>query len=156
MGRTANPPYDLADLPPSGGLTHATTVAVGPNALLISGASGSGKSSLALRLMAFGASLIADDRTHLAPRNDGPPLASAPDAIRGLIEARGVGVLRVETKPAAPVAAILDLDVPETERIPPRRTTVLCGCELPLFHNADSPHFPAALLLYLRGGAREQ
>jgi len=41
---------------------HASCVAVDGKGLLITGASGSGKSALALQLMAFGAHLIADDR----------------------------------------------------------------------------------------------
>ena len=41
---------------------HASAVALGPVGLLIMGASGSGKSSLALELMARGAKLVADDQ----------------------------------------------------------------------------------------------
>jgi len=47
-------------------IRHATTVAVAGRGLMIEGPSGSGKSALALELMAFGAELVADDRTRVA------------------------------------------------------------------------------------------
>ena len=65
-------------------------------ALLILGASGRGKSALALGLMAAGATLVADDRTHLHARRRRQLVASAPAAIAGLIEARGIGILKAE------------------------------------------------------------
>ena len=127
----------------SGAVTlHASAVALGPRALLITGPSGSGKSGLALALMALGAALVADDRTHLVPQLDGPPLAVAPETIRGLVEARGLGLLAVEPAPPTPVAAVLDLTRTETERLPPRRMTTLLGTDLPLLHKSDSAHFP--------------
>ncbi|MDX5349528.1 MAG: serine kinase, partial [Paracoccaceae bacterium] len=43
-------------------IVHATSVAVDGRGLLILGPSGAGKSSLALRLIALGARLVADDR----------------------------------------------------------------------------------------------
>lgn len=131
---------------------HATTVAVGQAALLIQGPSGSGKSALALQMMALGARLIADDQTCLTPLPDGPPRASAPEALKGMIEARGMGILAVE--PAAPtrIAAVVDLGATETERLPPLRQTEVAGTSLPLFHKVESDHFPAALMQYLKGG----
>lgn len=67
-------------------------------AILLRGASGSGKSDLSLRLMAAGWYLVADDQTILSPSL--PPLpshmiaASCPPAICGLIEIRGFGILK--------------------------------------------------------------
>ncbi len=156
MGRSADDPIALTDLPGNGGVVHATTVAVGQRALLIVGASGTGKSSLALRMIALGAKLVADDRAVLRATADGPPVASVPPSIEGMIEARGVGLLRVNVAPPTRVGAVLDLDQTETDRLPPRRTVSICGCDIPLLHNADSPHFPAALMAYLRGGMVEE
>ena len=68
---------------------HATCVAWEGRAVLIRGASGAGKSSLGLELMAWGCGLVADDRTELWAR-EGRLMARCPVAIRGLIEARGV------------------------------------------------------------------
>ena len=47
----------------SSDILHATCVAFGANAVLILGAAGSGKSALALQLMALGCDLVSDDRT---------------------------------------------------------------------------------------------
>jgi len=44
---------------------HATTVAVNGRGVMIRGASGSGKSALALQMIAMGAELVSDDRTSL-------------------------------------------------------------------------------------------
>ncbi|MBC6407987.1 MAG: HPr kinase/phosphatase C-terminal domain-containing protein [Rhodobacteraceae bacterium] len=132
-------------------ILHATAVSVDDAALVIIGASGSGKSSLALDMMSLGARLVADDRVQLR-RAGTEIIASAPDAIRGLIEARGLGILNAEPGAPCPVHAVLDLDQIETERLPPQRTIRLLGQTRPLLHNVDTPAFPAALQHYLRWG----
>jgi HPr kinase/phosphorylase len=50
---------------------HASAVSLDGNGVLICGASGTGKSTLALQLMALGAELIADDGIWIDP-GDGP------------------------------------------------------------------------------------
>ncbi len=60
--------------------------------ILLLGKSGSGKSDLALRLIAAGAELVADDRTDLFVRR-GRLYAKSPTRIAGLMEVRGVGIL---------------------------------------------------------------
>jgi HPr kinase/phosphorylase len=129
---------------------HGTSVAVGAAGLLITGAAGSGKSALALMLMAYGAVLIADDRTLLA-RRDGGLWASCPATIRGGIEARGIGILGAETLPGARLAAVVDLDRTETERLPPERSQTLLGVALPLILKSEGLSFAAALRQYLLG-----
>ena len=62
-------------------LLHASCVAVKGRALLITGPSGTGKSALALQMMALGADLVADDQTLLQPRA-GKLIATAPPAAR--------------------------------------------------------------------------
>ncbi|MEL6645205.1 MAG: HPr kinase/phosphatase C-terminal domain-containing protein [Pseudomonadota bacterium] len=131
---------------------HASTVAIGTRALVIVGPSGSGKSGLALQLLACGARLIADDRTLLTASPDGPPLASCPPAIRGQVEARGIGILHVDPSPPAPVAAVVDLSREETDRLPPERTYDLLGYPVPCFHKVATPYFAAGVLQYLKGG----
>lgn len=132
-------------------LLHASCVAVGPAGVLIIGASGSGKSALALELMALGAVLVADDRVEISER-DGVLSARCPKSIRGRIEARGVGILAAHTVASARVALVVDLDQVEKERLPVRRTIELEGIELPLIHTPVFGHFPAAILQYLKGG----
>ncbi len=118
---------------------------------MILGAAGSGKSALALGLMAFGARLISDDRTDISLR-EGRLIASAPPAIAGLIEARCVGILRARPHGPHPLDLAVDLDQPESRRLPERHEIFLLGQSLRLLHNVDSPHFVAAILQYLKEG----
>lgn len=134
------------------GIVHATAVSAGGRAALLVGPSGAGKSALALQMIALGAGLIADDRTDLSLRK-GQPVAACPPAIRGRIEARGLGILTVPAARPAPVAVVVDLASAETERLPPRRDIDVIGQKVRLLHNCAASHFPAALLLYLRGGS---
>jgi HPr kinase/phosphorylase len=141
---------------PPGPTLHASCVALPrdgapPAGVLILGASGSGKSALALSLMALGLKLVADDRVTLA--RDGDHLSAAcPPAILGRIEARFVGILSAPALPEARIALAVDLDRTETERLPPRRSTNMLGLDIPLLHNVDTHHFPPAILGYLFGG----
>ncbi len=133
---------------------HATTVAVQGRGVVIVGAAGSGKSSLALQLMALGALLVSDDRTVL--HNDGDQIiADAPDALRGLIEARGVGILKATAAEAVTVALVVDLDQSETQRLPQPHQHVLLGVAIPCLHKCDTAAWPAAIMQYLRIGAAD-
>ena len=131
-------------------IVHATCVALGDAGLLIEGPSGSGKSSLAIQMLALGAGLVSDDRTTLSRPDDGAPFADAPEAIRGLIEARGLGLLSPGCVGPVRLAAVLDLSEEETERLPAERTTSVLGCDIPLLRRVAAPSFPAALVAWLR------
>lgn len=133
---------------------HASAVALDGRALLIIGASGTGKSTLAIRLMALGATLVADDRVIVRALSDRGVGLSCPPATRGLIEARGVGLIRAETTEAVAVA-VVDMDRVEDRRLPDRNTIEIAGQSLPLFCRVESPAFPDILLLYLKGGIAE-
>lgn len=141
--------------PPKPLILHASCVAVDAAGVLFLGASGRGKSGLALQIMALGASLVSDDRTCLSVGNGpaGPQLiADAPETLRGLIEARGVGILNAMPSGPCAVTLVVDLDQMEEHRLPPLRSTVLLGIRLPLVHMIDNPAFPAAILQYLKAG----
>jgi len=139
-------------LPPRETLTvHASTVAYEGRAVLITGASGTGKSGLALQLMALGAELVADDRTVLT-RDGANLIASAPEAIRGQIEARFVGILKARAAAPTALALLVNLDTIEAERLPPLRTEPLMGILVPSVHKSEGSHFPAAILQYLKQG----
>lgn len=101
--------------------------------------------------MALGAQLVADDRTIVRPIADGL-VASCPDSLFGLIEARGVGILRAD--PAGPVPLVLAVDLGQTEemRLPPFRSVTIAGRIITLVQSQQSPHFPASLLQYVKGG----
>ncbi len=131
---------------------HGTSVAFEGRALLLLGPSGSGKSSLALQLLAYGADLVSDDQTQLA-RDGDDVVVTAPSTISGLIEARGVGILRAEVCEKATLFAIVKLDEIETERLPKKRYMDVLSVAVPVLHKREGPHFAAALLQYLKGGA---
>ncbi|HVY18156.1 MAG TPA: HPr kinase/phosphatase C-terminal domain-containing protein [Rhodopila sp.] len=96
---------------------HGSCVARNGNAVLLIGPPGSGKSDLALRLLARGFDLIADDQVDIA--EDGT--ASCPAPIAGLLEVRGLGILRLPHHPRAPLVLIIDL-AQRPDRLPtPRR-----------------------------------
>ena len=135
-------------------IVHATAVAVNERAVLIKGASGSGKSSLGLDMMARGAALIADDRVILTPQ-EGAVLLRCPDSLQGKIEARGVGILYADFTDAVELALVVDMDHVETERMPPSRGITYFNQTFPLLHNVASQHFPAAIMQYLRIGSTD-
>ena len=131
-------------------IVHGTCVALDGKAVLITGPAGSGKSALALQLVAIGAHLVADDRTVL--EISGVVLiASAPAAIAGLIEARGVGILPLSHLERAIVHLVVDMGVSEVQRLPQPHTTSLLDIVLPCLHKVDAPYFPAAIHAYLQG-----
>lgn len=128
-------------------LVHATSVLVEGAGVLIRGAPGSGKSDLALRLIDAGASLVADDRTEIA-REDGALVARAPEPIAGLLEVRGLGIVKVRSAPEARLALVVDLVGPqEVERMPEPCFADLLGIKLPLIRLAP---FQAAAAAKLR------
>lgn len=93
---------------------HASVVVVGEAGVLIRGASGAGKTTLALALVREAARdggfarLVADDRVRLTAAG-GRLIAEAPEAIAGLVEVRGLGVVAEAFCPAAVVRLVVDL-----------------------------------------------
>lgn len=103
--------------------------------MLLRGPSGAGKSDLALRLIEAGARLVADDQTELV-RKGRTVIATPPARIAGLIEARGVGIVKLardQLVARAPVALLVDLAPPERiERLPEPQRERLLGIDLPV------------------------
>jgi serine kinase of HPr protein (carbohydrate metabolism regulator) len=117
---------------------HATCVALKQGrswrALLLRGPSGAGKSDVALRLLEAGGRLIADDQTHLA-KVGRVLIAAPPKSLAGLIEVRGIGIVKLgrgQLLARAQLALLVDLERPDqVERMPePAREKVL-GIDLP-------------------------
>ena len=104
---------------------HATSVALRHKGrwrgILLRGPSGAGKSDLALRLIEAGGRLVSDDQTHLA-RQGRALIATAPKPLAGLIEARGLGIVRLPQRQLlarAPIVLAADLVSPESvQRLP--------------------------------------
>jgi len=111
---------------------HATCVAMAETGVLLVGPSGSGKSDLALRLIGNGALLIADDRVDLTAE-DGVLVARAPEALFGLMEVRGLGIIDLPAGRESPVGLVIELTPGKTERLPDSLETSLAGISLPLF-----------------------
>ena len=110
---------------------HASTVARGGRAVLISGPSGSGKSDLTLRLLDRGFTLVSDDQTII--RREGDRLiASAPATIAGKLEIRGIGIVDMDHDDNVPVALLVEL-TSDIQRIPDdSRERPILGVPLPL------------------------
>ena len=141
-------------------LVHGTAIATAGRAVLIRGASGAGKSDLALRclgtppgaFLAEAPKLVADDQVLVAVR-DGRIVVSAPPTIRGLIEVRGLGLVAVPTVEEAELALVVDLVRPGAlERMPaPAAPAVIAG--LPVARVALDPHeMSAPLKLFIALG----
>lgn len=133
---------------------HATAVSYKGRGVLITGEAGTGKSTLGLQLLQMGCDLVADDRVNLTQFGD-QIIASSPEAIAGMIEARGVGILRATTTPGASVVLVVDLDRTETERLPPDRALRMFDVNIPLIRRVEGIHFPFAVMQYLREGKAE-
>jgi len=125
---------------------HATCIDVGGTGVLILGPSGAGKSDLALRLIDAGAVLVSDDRVDL--RRDGEALiASPPDPIAGMLEVRGVGVVRMDSRAAVRIGLAVDLADPSAiERIPESAFCGYMGVSVPLLRLAPFEASAAAKL----------
>ena len=113
-------------------LYHATCVALHGRGIAIRGASGAGKSALALRLIhEGGAVLVADDQTRVEA-SAGEAVASPPEILRGRIEAHGVGILSLPFAETARLAVVVDVAARDAiERLPEPDTVRLEGVELP-------------------------
>jgi serine kinase of HPr protein (carbohydrate metabolism regulator) len=128
---------------------HATGVVVGHRGMIVTGPSGSGKSSLALELVVRSrlsgrfACLIADDQLFVSVHN-GKLVVAAPEPIAGLAEIRGHGVAPIDYEPRAVIDLVVELTSPEQAPRHRRDVTrtvegvVLPCLELPMRDTAGS------------------
>ncbi|MFT3972889.1 MAG: HPr kinase/phosphatase C-terminal domain-containing protein [Amaricoccus sp.] len=132
-------------------IVHGSAVAFAGRGLLILGMSGSGKSALALALVGRGGQLVADDRV-VIERRGAALVASAPQAIAGLIEARGVGLLRLPAVPEAALVLAVDLDQPVAARMPQPVAITLLGASLELISGKHLPNLDLVLSMIVQTG----
>lgn len=101
--------------------------------VLIEGPPGSGKSDLALRSLAEGFRIVADDRV-LVWSSGSRVWGRAPDALADLMESRGLGVLPVATLPFVPIVLAIRCEASPgaVERYPADDTLDLAGFAVPL------------------------
>jgi HPr kinase/phosphorylase len=146
-------------------LIHGTCVALGRSAALLRGASGAGKSDLALRFLALASdgdrapTLIADDQVWIEDGTSGELLASAPPTLAGKIEVRGLGILETPHLAVGRLVLVVDLvsdaEVPRMPPDPPETVTI-AGVALPrLALAAFEPSSPLKLKLALLQAASQ-
>jgi HPr kinase/phosphorylase len=131
---------------------HASCVELSGVGVVLHGPSGSGKSDLALRLIDAGARLVADD--YLVIERCGDRLMGRPpESAAGLIEVRGLGIMRVEHCASARLGLVVALDQTEAEaRLPEPMTHELLGVALPCVRlDPRSPSVCAKIKLALDG-----
>jgi HPr kinase/phosphorylase len=120
-------------------LLHGSAVEWQGSAVLLRGPSGAGKSDLALRLIDGGAQLVADDQVEIS-RDGEILLAGPPAALAGLLEVRGLGILRIGHRAPSRLALVVDLVEEElVERLPEAAQTRLLGVGLPLLRLSPWP-----------------
>jgi len=105
-------------------------VDINGSGVLILGRSGSGKSSLAINLIALGSKLVADDQCKLVKKNNSFRIFK-PASLPNSIEVRGIGLVSVPTVVETRLDWVVNMDEAETERMPDLRLTEIGGYRVP-------------------------
>lgn len=138
---------------------HASAVVVGESGIVIRGASGAGKSSLALGLITAAeragrfARLVGDDRIEIH-RRGGRLIARGHPRIGGKVERRGQGIQVMDYEPAVVARLVVDLLAPKDMTRYPEKEAArveLCGVVLPaLALRNDAAAYDSALIVFTR------
>ena len=115
-------------------LVHGTCVELDGAGVLLRGPPGSGKSDLALRLITERRGLlVADDQVEIGAL-DGALMARASASLAGMLEVRGLGLVRLDYRRTCEILVVIDLrERRDVDRMPELRRTVISGLSLPLF-----------------------
>ena len=117
-------------------VVHASCVDVNGSGVLIVGRSGSGKSSLAINLLALGSKLVADDQCKLVRKNNSFRI-SKPASLPKSIEIRGVGLVSVPMVKETSLDWVVNMDEVEKERMPTPQFTKIGGFRVPTVFGKD-------------------
>lgn len=147
---------DPVDIETAGGpdsiTVHGSAVAWKDRGLLITGESGSGKTALAVELIALGAGLVADDWV-LVERGRAVGLVMSPPApIAGLVELRGIGLVRLTYTDQAPLMCIVDMNREPESRLPTPPQRTLLGVQCPVIAGKNKDRLAPALMAVMRAG----
>lgn len=141
-------------------LVHGTVIAVGTTGILLTGPSGAGKTSMALRLVAGArrsghfAAFVSDDQVLVEPAGE-RLVATAPAAIKGMVELRGSGIGTVEALDSVLLDfALMPVTVDAHNRIPEENQRLRLGdhAGLPLFFIDRAASEPFSLMAALVAG----
>lgn len=128
---------------------HGSAVALGGEAVLFIGASASGKSAMALEMIARGAKLVSDDQVILRrveTDRETSVVACPIDGFEGLVEARGIGIIKVKKADPTRLGLVVDMDQTEIRRMPPDRFMEFLGIQVNLIYGKDNQSLAAALI----------
>ncbi|MDC3003663.1 serine kinase [Paracoccaceae bacterium] len=117
-------------------IIHATCVDINGSGVLIVGSSGSGKSSLAINLLALGSKLVADDQCELVKKNNRFSV-SKPASLPNSIEIRGIGLVSVPMVVETSLDWVVNMDEAEKERMPTPRFTEIGDFRIPTVFGKD-------------------
>lgn len=128
---------------------HASCFALNGGGCVLVGPSGSGKSQLLAQMLALGCTLVADDQVLLTPHH-AQLLASPVPELAGVMELRGLGLVRRDHARDVPVQLVVQLGE-AGERLPPPAQWEHAGITLPLLRlDAAHPGTAAKLLCYVQ------
>ncbi len=130
---------------------HASCVTVKNKGILLLGDSGSGKSDLTLRLIEqCNAKLVADDRVDLSIKNN-QIIASCPKNIHGLLEVRGIGIVKYPYIKEATIDLVVFLSDEIPERLPDKGFYNIENIKIPLIRlNSGEISAPFKVMAALR------
>ena len=129
---------------------HASGVCFEKKGLLILGKSGSGKSSLALSLLANGARLVCDDRVQLQVKNK-ILMMTKPSSLPSALEVRGLGLIKVPLITEARVDLIIDMELTSDSRLGGHRME-LFGLEIPCVKGQNFYGLSDAIIVWSKYG----
>ncbi len=131
---------------------HASCVSLQRKGVLLLGDSKAGKSDMILRLIELcQAKLVADDRVDISLQNN-QIKASCPQNLAGLLEVRGVGIVKYPYQKQTTIKLVVQLTAEPLERMPEKQFYTLGKIQIPLlyinpFENSAPLKVKAALRL---------
>lgn len=127
---------------------HASAVAYQGRGVLILGESKTGKSTLAVNLMAMGCQLVGDDQVFVGKEGAHLWVHSHPNA-QGLFEIRNLGIFKALTECKAKLVLAIDLNQDSVQRLPDQLWFSYDSVKLPSFNGKGLPHLADFIYLYL-------